>query len=426
MQEDTQTIIKLVLMAIALVLLIVLSATFSACETSLTSVTKFKFDTHYKKHKKNLIYKMCLRLINNYQMSLSTILISNTLVNVACSTLSTLFFTDLLLYCNVNDAISVATGVATGVITFLVLVFGEFIPKSIARKNSLKCLQILSPLVYILYFIFWPLSWLLCKFIKEKDTKSATEQELDTLIDIASNEGTIGSTEASLLSNALKFDDTRIESVLIPIKKVATIDIKWSKQKILDTFQKTALSRLLVKDKNKYIGVLNFKRFMLALSQNKNTKLLDMIDPVLFISKYDTLDKVLQMMQIQHAHLVAVKKNNNSSVVEGIVTMEDLIEELVGEIYDESDPFKNVSVINDFTWIVRGTYNAKKFNDAYLKIDSLKIDKELDVKSWLEETLHFKKFNNNVSKHNDLIKVTISRKRNGPISFIIEKKVTIY
>lgn len=424
MTSEPENIVNIVLMGIALIVLIFLSAIFSASETSLTSVSKFKFDTYYKKKKKNFVYKMILVLINNYQMSLSTILISNTLTNVASSTLSTLFFTDLLKLFDVPDAISVATGVATGVITFLVLVFGEFLPKSIARKHSLVCLKTLSPLIFCLYYILWPLNWLLCKIVKEKDTKSATEQELDTLIDIVSNEGTLSSHEASLVSNALKFDDTRIESIMIDIDKVVAINLRWSETKIKEIFETTKYTRLPVIQNNKYIGILHLKKFFFNISQTKKKKLKQIIDPIYYVSKYDTLDKVLQDMQVHHSHLMIVKKNNNSTVVEGIVTMEDLMEKLIGQIYDENDSVKSVLKINDFTWKVFGSYNAKKFINNYLKLDALKIDEDMSVTCWLRKTLKIKRLVNDKEAQNDFIKVTVCRTKNQPIIFIIEKKIT--
>ena len=131
----------ILIMAILLIVLVFLSAIFSATETALSSIQKYKFDTYYQNKHKGYIYKFSKKLIENYNMSLSTILIGNTLVNVGTSTFATIFFTKILEVSGVPDAISLATGIATGVITFVVLLFGEFFPKSIARKHSMGILK---------------------------------------------------------------------------------------------------------------------------------------------------------------------------------------------------------------------------------------------------------------------------------------------
>ena len=142
------------LLGIGLLILIILSGCFSSSETAFTSVTKFKFDTYYKKKNKGITYKVNNMLLNNYQMTLSTILVSNTLVNVAASTLSTLFFRAIFDRVGVPNPIDIAAAVATGVITFLLLFFGEFIPKSIARKHGIQIMKIFSFFIYFFYILF--------------------------------------------------------------------------------------------------------------------------------------------------------------------------------------------------------------------------------------------------------------------------------
>lgn len=370
MDPYSNSVISIILLGICLLLLIMLSAVFSASETAYTSITKFRFDTHYKKKHKGILYRINTKLLDQYSMTLSTILLSNTLANVASSTISTLFFTEILRFANVPNSISIATGVATGVITLMVLIFGEFLPKSIARKYPIKCIQLFGIFIYCLYWLLWPVNWLLNKIVKQDKTKSATEQELDTLIDIVKQEGTIESHEASLVSNALKFDETRIHSVMNKIENLVTIKYTMTQEQIANIFKQSTYSRLPVQRNGKYVGILNLKTFFINMDHTKKRIRLDkLMDPIIFVSQYDTLDKVLQEMKISQTHFALIKKNHNSSVILGLVTMENILENLVGKIYDENDEIRSVTRINDFTWKVKATTSANRFISHYLKLN---------------------------------------------------------
>lgn len=420
------SIIYLILLGIALIVLIFLSACFSASETAFTSITKFKYDTYYKKKKKGIVYKINLKLLTNYSMTLSTILISNTMSNVASSTISTLFFTDLLKSCDVPNAISVATGLATGIITFLVLIFGEFLPKSIARKYPIQCVSFLGSFIYLLYLLFWPLNWVLNKFVKDENKKSATEQELDTLIDIVSQEGVIESHEASLLSNALKFDERRVASVMSKVDDMITIRYNATQEKIINTFKTSKFSRLPVKKNGKYVGILNLKTYFVNMKPGiKKIKLDKLLDPIIFASQYDTLDKVLQEMQVTQSHFAIIKKKATSSVIVGFLTMENLIEKLVGKIYDENDQFNNITSINDFTWKVLASIKAQEFINKYLKINE-EVDEKITVKEWLVKKFKIKRMIDGKEYQNNDLKIIIRNKRNSQLFFIIEKRITSY
>lgn len=424
MEQDSNLIVITIILGILLILLIVLSAIFSSSETAFTSVTKYKFDTYYKKKKKNWVFRCNKKLLNNYSMTLSTILVSNTLVNVAASTISTVFFTNILTSANVNDAVSLATGLATGVITFFILLFGEFIPKALARKHAINFMRILGPFIYALYIIFFPINWVLSKLAKVTDNASATEQELDTLIDIVTHEGVIESHEASLVSNALKFDETRIQSVMTKIKNVVTIKYNARMATIIDKFKNSSYSRIPVIKNKKIIGLINMKKVFLYQNTDSKKPIKDLIDPIISVCQYDTLDKVLQEMQVNQSHMAVVKKNQNSSVIVGIVTMENLLENLVGEIYDESDTVKDVTEINDFTWKVIGSYNAQKFNEKYLKLKD-EINSNLTIYQWLKQTYKIKKMLDGKEIEKDGIKIIIRKYKNKAF-FIIEKKKISY
>ena len=417
--------LSITLLAIALLVLIVFSGIFSSSETAFTTITKFKYDTYYKKRKKGFIYKINLKLITHYQMTLSTILVSNTLVNVAASTLSTLFFEQVLQASGVDNAISIATGVATGVITFLLLMFGEFLPKSLARKYSIKLLRVFGIVIYFFYIIFWPLNWVLCKIVKDDIAASATEQELDTLIDIVTKEGVIESHEASLVSNALKFDETQVRSVMTKYEYVATVDVKQRINTIAQKFKTSTYTRLPVKKNGKYIGILNLKTFFKHYNGDKKVDIESILDPIFYVSQYDNLEKTFKEMQLYQSHMALVKKNTDSSKIVGIVTMENLIEELVGKIYDENDRTDNVTIINDFTWRVQPESSASQFIDECLKL-KYNVDENMTIDQWLIELFSIKKAVDGKVYEDKNIKVTIRKMRNKNMYFIVEKKVKSY
>ncbi len=417
--------LSITLLGIALIFLIIFSGIFSSSETAFTTVTQFKYDTYYKKRKKGVIYKINQKLISHYQMTLSTILVSNTLVNVAASTISTLFFEQILTACNVPNAISTATGVATGIITFLLLLFGEFLPKSLARKHSIRLMILFGPIIYVFYYFFWPLSWMLCKIVKDDTSSSATEQELDTLIDIVTKEGVIETHEASLVSNALKFDETQVRTVMTKYEYVKALDVKMRTKTVADTFRESRYTRFPVKKKGKYIGILNLKTFFKHYQNEKTVHIEQILDPIIYVSQYDNLEKVFKEMQLYQSHMALVKKNIDSPRIVGIVTMENLIEHLVGKIYDENDDTNQITIINNFTWRVNADANATLFIDEYLKLKYNSLENET-VQEWLKRQFKLKKYIDGKECSDHQIKVKIRKIKGKKMYFIIEKNIKSY
>lgn len=412
-----------IILGITLIILIFLSAFFSASETSYTSVTNFKHETHYKKKKKNWIFKINTKLLNNYSMTLSTILIANTLVNVAASTLAGLFFSNILTMHHVGNAESIATGMATGILTFLILLFGEFLPKAFARKFSLTYMKIVAPGIYFFYILFYPINWILNKIIKNENTKSATEQEIDTLIDIVSTEGVLENSEASLVSNSLKFDETKISSVMTKIDDVIFGTPNLGKDRLLNLFITTGFSRLPIKKNKKIVGFVDIKSVAsYFLKDKKKFVINDILKPIIKVSQYQSLDSVFREMQISQVHMALVKKNKSSSQILGLVTMEDIIEELVGEIHDEHDDKNPVTKINDFTWKVVYDYDANKFIREEIKLP-IEIDKNINIKEWLKKEFDVERFSDGEKFSNDTFTV-LSRLEERKLYFIFEKQVT--
>ncbi|MGL4951797.1 MAG: CNNM domain-containing protein, partial [Mycoplasma sp.] len=285
--------LRLTLFGIALLFLIIASAFFSGFESAINSINHFKFETYYKKKNKNLAYKIVKMFIDNIQMTLSGILIGNTIVNILATTLSTLLFTDLVTHFGGTPTEALITGLTTGVMTFITLIFGEFIPKIVARRNNILYARYGSYVMYAFYFLCWPLSWCLNKIFKEKKTKSVTENELHTLVELIEREGVLEIEEANLVKNAIKFDEIRITRIMTKIENVVSIKSNLSKKKIADTFINNPHSRLPVMKNNKYIGFITFKDFFSRYSKETPFKLSDIMKPLLYVSQYTTLNNIL-------------------------------------------------------------------------------------------------------------------------------------
>lgn len=415
----------IILLGITLLILIFLSAFFSASETSYTSITNFKHETYYKKKKKNWIFKINNMLLSNYSMTLSTILIANTLVNVAAATLSGLFFSSILNRAGIANAESIATGMATGILTFLILIFGEFLPKAFARKHNLTFIKFVAPGIYFFYILFFPINWILNKIIKQNSQKSATEQEIDTLIDIVSTEGVLENSEASLVSNSLKFDETKINSVMTKIDDVTFVNHNYGKEKLLKLFISTGFSRLPIKKDKKIIGFVDIKSVAsFFLKDSKKFSINEIIKPIIKVSQYQSLDSVLREMQMSQVHMALVKKNKSSNQILGLVTLEDVIESLVGEIHDEHDDKNPVTKINDFTWKVIYNHNANSFLRSDIKLP-IEVDDELTIKQWLKNEFDVERFSDGEKFSNDMFKINVWV-NNRILYFIFEKNINSF
>lgn len=416
--------LTLILFAIFLVVLVALSAFFSGFESAINSLSRYQFETYYKKHKKNSTYKVVSNFLDDMQMAMSAVLLWNTLVNIGASTLSTIFFTNLVTYLGGTDAQAMGAGLATGIMTFLTLIFGEFIPKVVARRNNLLYIRLSAWPMYCFFIFTWPISWLLTRIFKEKQMSLATENELDTLVELIEKEGVLESKEASLVRNAIKFDETRITSIMTKIDKIVFIKTHWSKERIKETFINNSHSRLPIMRKDKIIGFVTFRDFFTVMEKLGEFQLTDIIKPVVYVSQYHTLDDVLQEMQIQQCHLAIVKKNVDSSIIMGIITLEDLMEELVGEIYDESDPTKSITIINDFTWRVNEDVNAASFLNKQFKYAGM-VDETINIKEWVRKKFQVKRFVENDKYENAEMVVTVRKNKNfteNKLIFIIQKK----
>lgn len=349
-----------------IVILLIMSAYFSATETAFTSLNRIKLKNIASDG--NSKAKRVLELSENYDKLLTTILIGNNIVNIMMTAVSTVLFIEL--YGQYGASIS------TAVITVIVLIFGEISPKSLAKESPEKfamlvgrsikiCMVILTPLNYI--FAKW--KGILAKVFKVGSENTITEDEIKTIVEEAEVVGGIEAEQSELIQNAIEFNELTAEEVMTPHVDIEAIDITMGEYEVAEIFKKTGYSRLPVyeDDLDKILGVLNQKDFHnYIIGSNKTIS--DFVKPVAFVAGTMKIATLLKKLQAMKAHIAIVV--NEYGGTEGLVTMEDIIEELVGDIFDEHDAImsQEVTLLQNGSYRVMCNANAAKIFD-YFGID---------------------------------------------------------
>lgn len=325
---------------VAIILLVILSGYFSATETAFTSVNRIKI--------KNLAgdgnrrAERVLKLSDNYDKLLSAILIGNNVVNIAMTAVATVLFIDL--YGDMGATIS------TIVITIVVLIFGEITPKSLAKEAPEGFSMFSAGIINIIMIILTPLNYifsawkkLILKIFKVSGEQNITEEELKTMVEEAETEGSIEADQKELIQNAIEFNELTAEEVMTPRPDIEAIDIEDTEDEVAEFFKKTGYSRMPVyeDDLDKVLGVLNQKDFHNYIYGNGKT-ISDFVKPVVFVAETMKISLLLKKMQTLKTHIAIIVDEYGGT--EGLVTMEDIIEELVGEIYDEHDAIMSQEV----------------------------------------------------------------------------------
>lgn len=322
---------------LAIVLLIMMSACFSAMETAFSSVNKIRLKHEAANGNKRA--ERALKITEKFDKALTTILIGNNIVNILSSSLGTVIFTTLLGPSGV--------AVATAVMTVLVLIFGEILPKSFAKQNAESFSMGFAAILDFIIWLFTPVSaffMLLQKgvsriFKSKDDSPSVTEDELKYIIEEIEDEGVLEEKESDLVRSALEFDEIKVEEIIIPRVKVVAVDEDEDIDTITKLFINERYSRLPVYEKSidNIVGIITEKDFfaMLTQSEKKPASIKSIIQKALYVSEMKLISEVLYEMQRTKMHMAIVKDQYGGT--SGIVTMEDIIEELVGEIYDEND-----------------------------------------------------------------------------------------
>lgn len=326
---------------VTLLILILLSAFFSSAETALTTVNKHRMRTLVEEG--NVSAAKVLKLVENPSKMLSTILIGNNIVNISASALATSFTTAVFG--------SKFIGVSTGILTLVVLLFGEITPKSLAtlysERLSLIYIHIIQPLTTVLTPVIWFVDKLssVIFFVLRIDTDKAknqmTEGELRTIVDVSVEDGVIEKEEQSMINNVVDFGDSKAKDVMIPRADMALVSVDADFDEVFEIFQEEHYSRLPVYDDNKdsVIGIVYLKDLFFYQNQNGKRQepfsLRNIMREPFFVYEYQKTSSIMAEMRNRFVSLAIVLDEYATAV--GLITIEDLLEEIVGEIRDEFD-----------------------------------------------------------------------------------------
>ncbi len=350
---------------LAIIILIMLSGYFSASEMAFTSVNKIRLMNMEANGNKRA--GAVLRATENFDKLLSTVLVGNNIVNITSASIATLFFNSLIKSANL------ATTVSTVVMTVVVLIFGEITPKLFAKEKPEACAMLFYPLLKMLMIVLTPINlifsgwkWLLRKIFKFEKTSTVTEGELLTIVETAENEGELQEHESQLIRSAIEFEDLDVKDIMIPRVNVIAVEENSDMESVYDKFVQHGFSRMPVYAGNidAVVGIIHEKDFY-ALLHDGGKDIKSIIQSSVCVSSSMKISTVLRMLQKAKVHMAIVVDEFGGT--EGIVTLEDILEELVGEIYDEHDEIEILfKKVDDKTFIVSGDENVE---DMYEKLD---------------------------------------------------------
>ena len=358
---------------VALVILVGFSAFFSASETAFSSLNQIRLKSRAEDGDSSAA--RVLAMAEQYDKLLSTILIGNNIVNSAAASIGTILFTQML------GAERGAT-VSTIVLTIIVLIFGEVTPKSLAKEMPEKVATAVSPFLVLLMALMTPLTWLFTQwkkllghFVHSGEADTITEGELMTMVSEAENDGELTDRESELIRSAIEFDDVEVEEILTPRVDVVAVEDDIPLEELAQTFAESGYSRLPVYHGtiDNIIGVVHEKDFYIARLK-KATKIDDLVVPTLYTTGSTQISQLLRTLREQHHHLAVVVDEYGGT--EGIITLEDILEELVGEIWDEHDEVtEDFRKQSDGSWLVSGSASV---DDLYEELD---LPEEEDIDS---------------------------------------------
>ena len=340
---------------VALIILILFSGFFSATETAFSCANKIKLRTLASNGNKRAT-KVLVLAEENFDMLISTILVGNNIVNISAATISTLLFALLIKNPKIDSSF-----VSTAVTTVVVLIFGEITPKFIAKTYPEKLAMLFYPVIRFFTYIFKPINIIFSgwkKFIsvvfKLKNEEIITEEEIITIVEEAKEDGTLKQEETELIKSVIEFDDQEVENIYTPRVNLVAVDINSSMEDIQKVFQTTKFSRLPVylETIDQIIGTIHQSDFY-SLLFTKATSVKSILKEPYFTTSHTKISKLLNQLQKNKTHMAIVLDEYGGTL--GIVTMEDILEELVGEIWDEHDvEIAHYFKEDDTTYIVNG------------------------------------------------------------------------
>lgn len=363
---------------IAIAFCVVFSAYFSATETAFTSLNRIRLKNMANDGDQKA--REVLELSENYDSLLSTILVGNNIVNIALSSITTVLFIGL--YPKYGATI------ATTVATIVVLIFGEISPKSLAKEHPEKFAKFSAPLIRVLMFVLKPINWifgcwkkLLAKLFNADGVRPITEDELLTMVEEAETEGGIDEGQSELIQNAIEFNNLEAWDVLTPRVDIMAIEVDEDEDEVAKMFLETGFSRLPVyeDDLDNIVGVLNQKDFHNHVKGGR-APISEWVKPVIFVAGSMRIAQLLRKLQTVKTHIAIIVDEYGGT--SGLVTMEDIIEELIGEIYDEHD----AAELQDIVLQQDGSYRVLCGTNIDKMFDYFDVEEEIDattVNGWV-------------------------------------------
>ncbi|MBQ5782355.1 MAG: HlyC/CorC family transporter [Oscillospiraceae bacterium] len=354
-----------------IIICIIMSAYFSATETAFSSLNRIRIKNMAEKGNKKA--QLVLSMSENYDSMLSTILIGNNIVNILSASLATVLFVGWL----GNEA---GPSAATAVITVVVLIFGEVTPKSIAKESPEKFAMFSAPFLRVLMFVLTPFNllfglWkkLISLIVKSDENRSITEEELITIVEEAEQEGGLDEEESTLIRSAIEFSEIEVKDILTPRIYIEGVPEDATEDEIAALFTETGYSRLPVyKDTVDHItGVIYHKDFYNYIYRT-GKDISGIIRPAIFVTPNKKIDELLKELQMQKSHIAFILDEYAGTI--GLVTLEDIMEELVGEIWDEHDDIvEEIIPVSDNEYTVLGSANIE------VLFEKFDISEEIDV-----------------------------------------------
>ena len=405
---------------IAIVILTLFSGLFSATETAYSSSSKIRLKN--MANDGNTKASSVLVILDDFDKFLTSVLIGNNIVNIASATISTLLFS-LILKGGKGPTVS------TIVITVITLLFGEIAPKSLAKQAPEKFACATVGVVNFFEFVFTPLTivlkgwtWLVNHFAHIEQDEGDISDELITMVDEAEKDGNLEEHESDLISAAIEFNDLDVKDVLTPRVDIVAVNIASSHEQIEKAFRFNSFSRLPVYENtvDNIVGVIHEKDFYELMYHNNKGPIRRIIKPVIYTSPNTQISTCMKQLQAAKLHMAVVLDEYGGT--EGIITLEDIIEELVGEIWDEHDVVEDFyTKVDDYTWMVKGD---AEIDDLFDRFGVEEEDEEFDfitVSGWaIAELHHIPKVNEEFDYKNLHVTITKADQRK-----VLEVKVEI-
>ncbi len=353
---------------IVIIIFLLICTAFASCsEMAIASVSRIKIKTKAENGDKKAI--KILALISNSESTITSIVVLNNIVNILLPTVSTVIFLELMPVYGIM--------VSTVVMTIVIVLFGEIIPKIYGRENAesflystVGIINFVIKLIYPIAIIFQSISRIFTKILKPKnddgESYSEVEDEILTMIEESSQEGKIDESEEELIRNAIEFNDKRVEEILQPKRNMVMVDVETSNDEIIKLMIKERYSRIPVFENNtdNIIGILSEREFLTEYIADKNVNIIKMLREPLFIPDTQKISKLLPELQQSKSHLAIVL--DERATVQGLVTVEDILEELVGEIWDEHDDvIFEYKMISETEVEISGEMTINDFNELF-------------------------------------------------------------